>query len=93
MGVILWPFIYKIMKINNNRVVEATELELFDRFVAQEYYYFMSFKRYLELVQENGCKIIRTNNYELLTKKVKLVLSLPLKLLGAQLKYLWVKRK
>lgn len=81
------------MKIENNKVVEATELELFDLFIKQEQYYFMPFKRYLELMKNDGCALIEGNKHELFIKKVKLMLSLPRKLLGAQIRYLRAKRK
>ena len=42
---------YIIMKVEDNRVVEAAKLELFDLFVEQEWYYIMPYNRYLEVME------------------------------------------
>ena len=79
---------YIIMKVEDNRVVEATKLELFDLFVKQEWYYIMPYNRYLEVMEDDGCKIVEEDNNKLFWRKVKLVLNFPFILIKAQIKCL-----
>ena len=79
---------YIIMKVEDNRVVEATKLELFDLFVEQEWYYIIPYNRYLEVMEDDGCKIVEGNNNKLFWRKVKLVLSFPFILVKAQIECL-----
>ena len=46
------------MKVENNKIVEATEAELFDYYLQQRYDDIMTFTDYLYSMQRAGVKII-----------------------------------
>lgn len=45
------------MKVENGKIVEATELELYDYYLTREWYYFYSFTEYKYECELNGTKI------------------------------------
>ena len=46
------------MKIENGKIVEATELELYDYYLAREWFEVYSFPHYKRLCKELGEKIV-----------------------------------
>lgn len=50
------------MKIKNNKIVEATEQELFDRYLKMEYDDAMTFKDYKRRMKSSGVKITKNDS-------------------------------
>lgn len=50
------------MKVENNKIVEATEDELFDVYLERGLDDIMSFTAYKEAIKRNGCVIISKEN-------------------------------
>ena len=46
------------MKIKNGKIVEATELELYDYYLTREWFEVYSFPHYKRLCKEFGMKIV-----------------------------------
>ena len=46
------------MKIKNGKIVEATELELYDHYLTREWYWAYSFPQYKRLCKQLGAKIV-----------------------------------
>ena len=52
------------MKIRKNKIVEATEKELFKYYMDSDWYQLLPFDEYLKNMKEHGCKIIEENEEE-----------------------------
>ena len=48
------------MKVENGKIVEATEEEMFDYYLTREWDLVMSFSEYLRKCKENGTRIVKT---------------------------------
>lgn len=47
------------MKVENNKIIEATEGELFNKWLDEEWFEIMSFTEYLEKVKKNGTNVLK----------------------------------
>lgn len=52
------------MKIENNKIIEATELELYDFYLTRDWDELYSFPEYKRLCEEQGTKIIKEGGAE-----------------------------
>lgn len=46
------------MKVEDNKIIEATEMELFQHYLKAEYDLIMSFDDYLQAMQKQGVRIL-----------------------------------
>lgn len=46
------------MKIDNGKIVEATTMELYKRYLQEDYDSFMTFMEYMWRMENSGCKIV-----------------------------------
>lgn len=74
------------MEIENKKIIKATKLELFDIFIKQKLYYVISYKKYLKIMKEYGCKIIESDSRKLFWKSIKFVICFPYIVLKAWIK-------